>query len=139
MPGNPLKFILLMPVILLAACASTPKPSDETGLEALERRVMARWQHLIAGETLQAYEYLTPGYRSTRTPESYIRTVRSPAISWTSASWRDATCSTPDSCLVDLLLSYSVRIPNAGQRPGFRAIQERWLNVDGQWYHLPER
>lgn len=140
-------FRVIYPVVavfLLSACAATQTATkrasadtDSTSLTSLEQRALQRWQHLIDGQDLAAYEFLTPGYRATRSPESYIRGLRSPVITWESITWNGSDCDDENSCEVKLVLGYEARMPQAGNVFAVSPLTERWLRLDGVWYHLP--
>lgn len=137
-------FVLVFTTLMLTACAGASKTTrPEAGpagsLAALQERAEARWQLLIEGKMVEAYAYLTPGYRATRSVDDYVVGARAGALNWESVEWREADCQSEDSCLAQMLLNYSVRMPGAGRAPGFRVLAERWLHLDGEWYHLPER
>jgi hypothetical protein len=132
--------------VLLSGCAATGTKSGDDAVaaegevpQALQRRALERWELLIAGDMDKAYEYLTPGYRQTRSLDAYKARARAAALRWDSIEWRSGECLAADSCEVTLLLSYSVRMPGAGDTPGIRQIEERWIRAGGDWYHLPER
>lgn len=123
--------------VLLAGCgAMTTKGVDPA--VALEKRAVERWQLLIEGKPEQAYDYLTPGYRATRSREAYAQAFKPGVLRWQSVEWRRAECPEPDSCEARLIVTYTVTMPRAGDGFSLREIKERWLNVDGEWYHLPE-
>lgn len=125
--------------LALAACAAGGgQTSARDPMAALEERAVARWQLLIDRKPEQAYEYLTPGYRSTRPLADYRGAPRSPTVEWTGIRWHQAECEQPDSCQVKLLLDYQMSAPSAGNIPGIQELSERWLRLDGTWYHLPE-
>lgn len=126
-------------VLALAACSGSPTRSS-TGQDphaALQQRVEAYWQHLIAREYDQAYTYLTPGYRSTYSEQDFIRRARRNPIGWKNMTWQDVDCATADSCLVNMLVTYTVRAPGAGSVDTMGPIDERWLRINRQWYLLP--
>lgn len=125
--------------LLLAACAAGGgrKDADADPMATLQERATARWQLLIDRKPEQAYAYLTPGYRSTRPLADYRGAPRNPAVQWTGISWHQAECEQPDSCQVRLLLDYQMAAPSAGNIPGIQELTERWLRLDGTWYHLP--
>ncbi|MBX3725763.1 MAG: hypothetical protein KF823_07580 [Xanthomonadales bacterium] len=139
-PILPLLTLAMMVWALLAGCASNPAgraPADP--LVALEQRATARWQHLIADQFAEAYAFFSPGYRSTRSLEGYASGARSAALRWDGIEWQEARCANEDSCTAILLLTYSVRMPGAGDVPGVRQVEEQWVRLDGTWYHVPER
>jgi hypothetical protein len=127
--------------LLLSACAGTGGSRDAAGgagtMADLEQRALQRWQWLIERKPEQAYAYLTPGYRSTRTLAEYQGAPQNPAVRWTGISWHQAECEQPDSCQVALMLDYQMAAPGAGNIPGIQQLTERWLRIDGTWFHLP--
>ncbi len=136
-----LRWAVLGLTLILAACAGGPGTGkSQAGAEdALERRVVERWNLLIAGDYTGAYDYFTPGYRSTRTAEAFAASAKPAIMTWRSIEWRGANCETPDSCLVSLLLSYSVQIAGAGTVPAITEVKERWMRIGGDWHHLPQQ
>ena len=133
--------VLAASALVLSACSNTPSRStaQQDPMAALQERVEAYWQHLIAREYDQAYTYLTPGYRSTYSEEDFSRINRRNPVSWERAQWQEAECETVDSCQVTLLATYSVRMPGAGRVQSMRQQPQRWIRSQNQWYHLPER
>lgn len=131
---------LVLMSALLAACAAGPgtgKSSSQAGV--LRERVLERWNYLIENNFHAAYEYLTPGYRATRTAQAYAATAKAAVLDWTGVEWLRQECDTEDSCKVELVLNYQVRMPSVGKVPAVTSVEERWIRVDGQWYFLPER
>lgn len=129
----------------LAACASTPStreaaPSEQSSehLAGLERRAVERWQLLIDGKPDQAYDYLTPGYRTTVSRQEYARNALLGTLKWQSAAWRSADCRTDDACEAQVLIGYSVRMSGAGDVASVNLQKEDWLRVEGEWYFLPK-
>ena len=127
--------------LILAACASGPGAgkADASPEAAIERRAVERWNLLIANDFNAAYEYLTPGFRSSRTVGAYSSGLKPAILTWKGIEWRSVHCETPDSCLAKLLLVYEVKMPGAGPAPGMTEIEERWVRLRGNWYHLPDR
>lgn len=125
--------------LILAACASGPGSgkADASPEAAIERRAVERWNHIISGQYNQAYQYLTPGYRATRTPERYAVAAAVSAVKRTGIQWQGVTCEHPDVCEAVLILFYTFSTPSAGDIPGFTEIREKWLRTGSQWYHLP--
>lgn len=153
---------LLGASLLLAACAtpSATKSTNEAGdadaggksaataasvkvstdLHAsLERRATDRWKLLVAGEPARAYQYLTPGYRATKSEKDYVDWARARQVVWTQAQYQEHTCSDPESCKVGLQLTVKVKLRGvAGEHETTTYISENWLKIDGVWYHLPK-
>ena len=131
---------LLLP-LALAACggsASVKSPANDT---ALEKRSIERWNLLIAHKAEKAYDYLSPGTRSTETREKYASDMNNRPVHWQSVTYVDRKCDDPDACTLQLQATFSV---NMSARMGqdvqsATLVWERWIRVGGQWYYLPER
>jgi hypothetical protein len=137
-----LRWAVLGMTLALAACAAGPRAGSKTGgsPEAIvEQRAKERWAYLVDNNFHAAYEYLTPGYRATRTVQSYAAGAKPAILSWKGVQWRGVDCETPESCVAKLILEYTVQMQGAGTVPGLTEIKERWMLLDGTWYHLPER
>ncbi len=134
---------LLVAVMLVAGLASgcagrQVKSSAADPTATLEQRVAERWQLVIARDYVAAYAYLTPGYRSTYGVSDYVaRETRMP-LRFLGAEQAGVECASPDSCLVDVDVRYSARLPGAGDVQSINRRQERWLLTDGVWHLLPE-
>lgn len=150
----PALFGLLL-VTLLAGCAGNATksaPSDvaasstTSGLDissdpkaVLERRVTDRWKLLIAGDASRAYTYLTPGYRTTVTEQQYGDWLRSRQIKWISGKYVDRDCASAEMCEVSVLVAVQTKLPGVpGVQETAAAVPEKWLLIDGVWYHLPK-
>lgn len=131
------RLTVIVLAVLLAGCGAMAKKETDPAV-TLENRAVERWQLLIDGKPDQAYDYLTPGYRATRSRESYAQAFRPATLRWRSIEWRRAECTEPDSCQARLLLTYTVTMQGAGEAFSVREVMENWLRVDGQWYYLPE-
>ncbi len=127
-------------LLLLAACASTGTTSQaiSTGSEPLETRAKQRWDLLIAGKALEAWEYLSPGYRQTRDAQRYADDMRNRPTRWLSAGVNSVECEDEDVCVVVVRMEFEAPVP--GRSGGARAegwVRENWLRIDGAWYHVP--
>jgi hypothetical protein len=129
--------LIIVPALLalLAACASTPKPvlSPE---EAVALRAQERWDHLIAGNTERAWDYLSPGARSMLDRDGYVTGMRSRPVRWLEAEVVEARCES-ESCSVDVFVKTEAPMPFAGTVPGQTVLSERWVSLDGSWYFVP--
>jgi len=132
---------LLLP-LALAACgggaSSVKGPANDS---AVEKRAVERWNLLIAHKAEKAYDYLSPGSRSTETREKYAADMNNRPVHWQTVTYVDRKCDDPDACTLQLQATYSV---NMSARMGqdvqsATLVWERWIRVGGQWYYLPER
>lgn len=132
--------------IMLAACATTASTQRDSGSTAVAEasddvlmvRAKQRWDLLIAGKTLEAWEYLSPGYRSTRDAARYAEDMRNRPARWLSAGVDRAECQEEDACVVVVKVQFEAPVP--GQGGGAQAegwVRENWLRLDGTWYHVP--
>ncbi|MCW8925429.1 MAG: hypothetical protein OQJ84_04155, partial [Xanthomonadales bacterium] len=100
----------------------------------------ARWDALLSGDLAAAYEYLSPGYRSSVSLLQYQRLILLKKVKWTSAEYIESDCE-ENSCNVKIMLGFTVY----GALPGMRTftdtqdIEESWVRVEGQWYYVPPK
>ena len=138
---NFVQFCTLLLPLALAACA--PGPAVKGGKDdaaVLEKRSIERWNLLIAHKAEKAYDYLTPGTRSTESREKYAADMNNRPVHWQSVSYVDRKCDDADACTLQLQAAFSV---NMSARMGkdvqsTTLVWERWIRVDGKWYYLPE-
>ena len=85
--------------LALAACATTPKTPP------LEQRVNEYLQLVLAEDYAAAYEYLSPGMRSSVSSVAYQRNMLLRKVSWSSAEYIESECSEdPQNLRTPLLL-----------------------------------
>lgn len=133
--------------LALTACASgggtKPASTGKSGAadkSAPETRAVARWQLIIDGHPDQAYDFMTPGARSTKSRDEWAKEIAQRPIKWTKVDYLDKACDSDDACQVRLQLEYLAPLQGAPggkvSAPGF--LTERWIRIDGIWYFLPE-
>jgi hypothetical protein len=134
-------YLAAIAAILATACATQPREAAAPVAEVpLEERAVQRWQFLIDRKPELAWDFLTPGVRSARSREKYAEEMGNRAVSWSKVTYRDKECDQPDSCTVRLEVEYRVVLPvtRVGEVNLASPLLERWLRLDGQWYHLPD-
>ena len=126
------KIILLIAVVLMAACNMQPEPVEE--------RVQARLDALLEGDVKKAYKYLSPGYRSSVSLEKYQDQLSRRRVSWVAASYENHSCA-EDACQVQVNLTYRVLrpLPQVDEWESTRSAEEKWVKVGRHWYFLPEK
>lgn len=131
--------LVLLATLALGACVtSAPRPGAGPDQEVLKQRALQRWNLLIAHQADKAWDYLTPGYRQTTSQAEYADAMNNRPLQWKAAAVNKVECATPDSCIVYVLVTYSLRLPGmGGDSDAFAPIKERWLYLQDQWYHLP--
>lgn len=122
-------------LLLLSACASTGGSKV-----SIEQRATERWDSLFSDNLTAAYDYLSPGYRSSVSLKQYQRTILLQRIKWTSAKYIESEC-VETSCKVKISLDYTVygAIPGVRSFDGTQEIEESWVKVDGKWYFVPNK
>ena len=129
--------------ILLLSCAMLLLSSCATTMNAemvVEERAKARWESLLSGDLAGAYEYLTPGYRSSVSSLQYQRSLLLMRIKWNEAQVIESECE-EISCNVTISLDYTLHgaLPGVSSFEGTQKFEESWLLVDGNWYFVPEK
>jgi hypothetical protein len=125
-------------LLLLSACATTTQEAARED-NSIETRAQARWNAILQDDLTAAYEYLSPGYRSSVSLVQYIRLILNKQVSWTGARYVGSECD-ETLCEVTIALDYSL----VGVLPGVKSfdstknIGEAWLFVDGEWYYVPK-
>ena len=120
-------------VLLMSACATTVSTQTQ-----IEERVMGRWDSLLSGDLAGAYEYLSPGYRSSVSSLQYQRSMLLKRVSWKSAKYIESECA-ETVCNVKISLGFAVygALPGVKSYEGTQTVKESWLLVNGQWYFVP--
>lgn len=121
--------------LLLSACA-TKMPTEKV----IEARALARWSALFDDDITGAYEYLSPGYRSSVSLAQYQSSLLRMRVKWTGAKYIESDCA-EITCKVKISLKYTVfnAIPGVKSFDGTQTIEESWLLVNGKWYLVPEK
>ena len=126
----------LLVLLALAGCSVPVKKSEDSTV--IRERAVARWNLLIAHQADKAYDYLTPGYRATKTREEYAKEMNARGVRWDSVSYTSQDC-TEDTCKVHLTVSYKLTLGGpAGTVKSVAPLIETWLLVDGRWWFLPD-
>jgi hypothetical protein len=126
-------FVLLL-LMLLSACATTPSPD-----EVVKERAEARWEALLSKDYATAYSYYSPGYRSTTSVTDYEIGIRLRRVRWTSAVYLKHDCE-ENICSVSFRMGYRVGspVPGVSTWDGYDKITDQWVKTGGEWWYLPE-
>jgi hypothetical protein len=130
------RLVLLFAMTVLAACAAV---TPESKKDVIVERAEARWVAMLSGDLQTAYSYLSPGYRSKVPYEDYVMAMRLRRVVWTSADYLDHSCD-GDICTVRFKTGFKVNrpVPGLDVYNGTQEVEEQWLKIDGQWWHLPK-
>lgn len=125
---------LAVTLATLSACAVAPPKTQQ-----VEQRAMARWDAYFAGDLAAAYEFLTPGTRSSVSLMQYQRSVFLNKINWTEAKFIESDCA-ETTCKVKISIKYTVigAVPGLKSFTSSQVVEESWLLVNGNWYLVLE-
>jgi hypothetical protein len=117
----------------LAGCADKANPDN------VDRRVVERWNFLIAHQAEKAYDYLSPGFQATQARDVYATAMNNRPLQWKGAKFNRKECDA-DRCKVDVDVTYMVALPGAISKPveSTSTQSETWILVKGEWYFLPK-
>lgn len=120
-------------LLALAGCTNSADPDN------VDRRAVERWNYLIEHKAEQAYDYLSPGFRTTQTREDYAATMNNRPVQWKDVAFDRKECEA-ERCKVYVNVSYSLPVAAAKGKiaSNTRSITETWILVDGDWYFLPK-
>jgi hypothetical protein len=126
-------FVLLL-LMLLSACATTPSPD-----KMVKERAEARWEALLSRDYASAYSFYSPGYRSTTSVTDFEIEIRLRRVRWTTAEYLKHDCD-ENTCTVSFRVGYRVGSPVPGvvTWDGYDLITDQWVKTGGEWWYLPE-
>ena len=126
----------LLAFFALAGCMAAVKDQDSS---VISTRAVERWDFLISRQAEKAYDYLTPGFRETKTRAEYAQEMNGRGIRWTKAQFASQQCD-GDVCHVHLSVDYNVTLAGpTGKTRTIGMVVETWVKAKGQWYFLPEQ
>ena len=132
--------IPVLAALALAGCAATGEPAPQPAdVVPVDVRAGERWERLVEGDFAAAYEYLSPGYRSSVSSVNYQRRMLLSRVTWQDAEVIDTECQ-EEACKVRISLDYLLvkPVPGVDRLPRTREVEEDWILVDGEWFHVPE-
>ena len=126
--------MVIVTLLLVSACVTT-RPAEQV----VEERATARWNALLSDDLTGAYEYLSPGYRSSVSSKNYQRALLLKKVKWNDAEYIESECA-ETTCKVKISLYYTVfgAVPGLKSFDGRETIEESWVLVDGDWYLVPD-
>lgn len=131
------------PVLTVDTGVEQPQisPEDRARNEAKVRELaQIRIDALVNGEFAKAHSQLSPAYRALVDRATY-RTLITRLREWDGGEILSVTCDEPDVCVVSWRADYTVVVQTPNMPPVSLAEirNERWLQLDGDWWHVPAR
>ena len=126
--------VMVCSLLFLSACATTVSNESQ-----IEEPVTGRWDAIFSGDLAGAYNYLSPGTRSSVTSLQYQRSILTQRVIWTGARYLKSECQ-ESTCKVTVSVDYVVHgaVPGVKSFKGTKAIEESWVLIDGAWYMVPQ-
>ena len=110
-----------------AACATSPPPKPAE--EIVKERAQARWNALVQGDVKTAYDFFSPGSRSTTSLADFAGGIR--IGFWKAVTVEKVECSSADRCDAHSNIEYDYR----GTRIK-TPHREVWVKDGSQWWYL---
>jgi hypothetical protein len=134
---RPIYMGLVCSLVLFSACATTEVEQPE---ESIKGRAMARWDALLSGDLPAAYEFLSPGIRTSVSSLQYQRSVVAQQIKWTGADYIGESCE-ETVCKVQISIDFAVygALPGVKSFEESQVVEESWIYTDGDWYFVLPR
>lgn len=145
---------LLAPVLatgfFVAGCTSQPSKMEKSGdgstvssisesaNKEVENRALARWNLLIARDGAKAYDFLSPGFKATKSRNDYANEMNNRPVHWEKVLPYSQQCDKPNVCVISLQVDSDVKmqgVSKAVSTVGF--VTETWIKSKGKWYFLP--
>ncbi len=125
------KVIFVIALILLAAACKSEK-------EILQQKIEHYWQLRIAKNFTESYKYEYPVFKKKVDFNTYVSSRSNPFASYKQATIKEIKLIKPDLAEVDMVFKIELRFPPA-RKPIEVKIKrkEKWVKVDGKWYHVP--
>lgn len=132
-------FFFLFPLIIFAGCAKKVAVNSVADDQILEQRITAYWNHKIKGEFDKSYEYEDPFFRKSMNMVTYIKTTGR-AVKWKQMAI-EKTSVDGETAQADLVLTIQAMVPDPKILGTDLRVKEsdRWVKVDGTWYHAEKR
>jgi hypothetical protein len=127
--------------IALLGCGEpveTQKLSDESRMQ-LEKRVQQRWLAMVEHDFSTVWQYNTPNYRESFPNELFIHKF-SYGVKWelTGVEVLTYDARAAVASVVARVMSEPTKLTSAASRAVGAVpvtVNERWINVDGQWWY----
>lgn len=127
-------FLIFLLIFLLSCAKSEIKPISEEDI--LRERIMNYWNHIVKEELDKAYNYEYPLGKVSLS--RYIAQRANPMVKYKGFEIKEITIK-EDSADVQMEIMPVIKVP--GERPFEHktVILERWVKVEGIWYHVTKK
>lgn len=133
--------VLLVPMLLVSACATTGGGATSGAKNAgpVVKRAEERWDAVLANDFEKAYEYYSPGFRSSQTRGEFELAMRLRKVQFSDAVYQEQSCET-DVCTLKFRVGYQIASPVPGLETweSKTTLEEKWVRTQGQWWYYPD-
>jgi len=123
---------------IFSGCVTKEAVKNVSDEEVLRERVIAYWNHKIREEFDKSYEYEYPLYRKQVSLVKYIKGFKTDVIRWKAVNVKDININ-DDEAVVGMYINMDVKVPGIRRIERDSLVKEKWVRVEGIWYHVPER
>ncbi len=131
--------IVFFCLIILSGCATKNAVKKVTGEDILRTRVTEFWEHRIKLELDKCYSYEYPLLRKKTNIVDYIKSFNTGFAVWKGYIIKDIKFIDEENADVNMDIKSSVKIPGTKQFEQDSDVTERWIKLEGTWYHVPKR
>lgn len=126
---------LVLAITLTAGCATT----GGGGSSSVVKRAEARWEALLAGEFENAYQYYSPGYRSSHSLGDFELEMRLRKVHFSGADFVEEQCEA-ERCNLKFNVKYRVAspVPGIDTWESKSVLDETWVRTRNEWWYLPD-
>lgn len=122
---------------VMAGCASTGG-GPGSGSSVVDR-AEKRWAALLAGDYATAYNYYSPGFRSSQSVSDFELAMRLRKVQFSEVAYQSQQCD-ENRCDLKFEVGYRAAspVPGIDVWKGKASLDETWIRTDGQWWYLPD-
>ena len=131
--------ILIFFLIIFPGCAKKEAIKKVSDDDVLRQRVMVYWNAMINEEYEKMYEIEYPLFKKETTRSKYIRFMSNPSMKYDSYEIIDIKRVDADVSEVNGKVNVTLKPFGAKPLTVDRVLSERWVRVEGEWYHVPGR
>ena len=124
-PGFRAVWVLLLAATLGACAAMAPGTPEQ----AVRARSQERWDLLVKGELVKAYDYYSAGSRLGFSREDFVGSIRRGF--WKGAKVNKVECSSAENCEAEVTVEHEFK--------GIRnttTLKETWIRDGREWWYL---
>lgn len=132
------KFIYIAFFFLIIFSGCSIKEATKNGPDGgeLRERVATYWQLKVKEDFVKSYEYEAPNYRKQTNMINYLKGINTDVVKYLAATPGDVKLD-GDSARVKVQVRVRVKPPQMKSDEYSTLLTEKWVKVDGVWYHVP--